>query len=127
MQRDIDDVHIQLFTSAKKYLETIFNQNSTLNLQVESGFFEKGENDVLKLVDWEPGVYELSINDQEYLVEIINKIKPQPKKLDETRGKVISDYQEFLEKEWIKMLKKKYKVDINKKELKQVLLEIEQN
>ena len=96
-------------------------------MQVDSDFFEKGEHDILDLVDWEPGFYELSIVEQEYLIEIVKKIQPRPKELDETRGKVISDYQEFLEKEWIKKLKKKYKVEIKKKEFKRVLQEIEQN
>ena len=37
--------------------------------------------------------------------------------LDQIKGIVISDYQDFLDKEWIEALKGKYKVKINKKEL----------
>ena len=77
------------------------------------------------MVDWELGINDLSIENQEYVVEIVKKVPPRLKNLDETRGKVISDYQEYLENQWIKDLKKTYKVDINKKELKRIIQEIE--
>lgn len=40
--------------------------------------------------------------------------------LDEIRGMVISDYQDYLDKEWIKSLRKQNKIFINKKVLKQL-------
>jgi peptidyl-prolyl cis-trans isomerase SurA len=39
------------------------------------------------------------------------------KKLNETRGKVISDYQNTLEKEWLAVLYQTYSVSIDKKVL----------
>ena len=35
------------------------------------------------------------------------------KELSETKGKVISDYQDFLEKQWLDELKEKYQVRAN--------------
>jgi peptidyl-prolyl cis-trans isomerase SurA len=47
-------------------------------------------------------------------------LSPEPKKLDETRGLVTSDYQEYLETEWLKSLKEKYPVSVNSELLKQI-------
>jgi peptidyl-prolyl cis-trans isomerase SurA len=45
---------------------------------------------------------------------------PEAKKLDETRGQVTSDYQEYLESEWLRSLKAKYPVSVNEELLKQI-------
>ncbi len=48
-------------------------------------------------------------------VKKITKIIPKsPKTLDEAKGYVIADYQEYLEKKWLDNLKKEYKVVVNK-------------
>lgn len=56
-------------------------------------------------------------NGQFVFIRIIEVLPPQPKKLNETRGAAISDYQKYLEEEWIKSLKEKYKVEINEEAL----------
>jgi peptidyl-prolyl cis-trans isomerase SurA len=45
---------------------------------------------------------------------------PEPKKLDEARGQITSDYQEYLESEWLKSLKEKYPVTVNRELLKRI-------
>ena len=49
-----------------------------------------------------------------FLVEILNVFDKESKKLSETKGKVIADYQNHLEKIWISDLKSKYSISINK-------------
>ncbi len=44
----------------------------------------------------------------------VSKIIPiTNKKLDEAKGQITADYQDYLEKEWIKELRKKYSVSVN--------------
>ncbi len=44
----------------------------------------------------------------------VNEFIPaQPKKLKEIRGLVIADYQNYLEKNWVKELRGKYEFTIN--------------
>jgi peptidyl-prolyl cis-trans isomerase SurA len=46
-------------------------------------------------------------------VIIKGRKSPQPKKLEDARGQVTSDYQEYLEEEWIKALREKFPVTVN--------------
>ena len=47
------------------------------------------------------------------MVWVKNHFDPMPKSLDEAKGYFISDYQDYLEKEWIKALRDKYLVIVN--------------
>ena len=51
------------------------------------------------------------------LVYVKNKIPATNKDLKDVRGKVISDYQSYLENRWIDKLRKKYTIKINKEVL----------
>ncbi len=52
----------------------------------------------------------------------ISKILPGAEKtLNEAKGYIIADYQEYLEKEWIEKLKEKYPIKLNKSVLKKVI------
>ena len=46
---------------------------------------------------------------------------PETKKLNETRGYVISDYQSYLEKNWIINLKQKYRIQVNQEVFKSMI------
>lgn len=101
--------------SEKEIVETV-NKTSQLNLSVENVTYLKGEN---KNVDenWKAGVVAKNITDdkeKKIFVIVVNKILPQsPKTLSECRGMVTADYQNYLEKEWLDYLKKKYIVKVN--------------
>ena len=56
-----------------------------------------------------------------YVKEII---PAGPKKLEDIRGKVLNDYQNYLEKQWIAELRSKYPIQINKKVLKKLKKEL---
>lgn len=44
----------------------------------------------------------------------VSKIIPEtPKKMDEAKGQIIADYQDYLEKAWVNQLRKKYKVTLD--------------
>ena len=51
------------------------------------------------------------------LVYVKNKIPASNKDISDVRGKVISDYQSYLEDQWIGKLRKKYSIKINKEVL----------
>jgi peptidyl-prolyl cis-trans isomerase SurA len=91
------------------------NKKSQLNLVVENIVYLKGEN---KIVDanWKATTTAYAKDEKDkrfYIYKVAKIMQPSPKKLDEARGIITSDYQTYLEKEWLKSLRSKYKVEVD--------------
>jgi peptidyl-prolyl cis-trans isomerase SurA len=85
-------------------------------LTIENGVFTKGDHRIVDMVNWEKGITNIPVHEGEITIIVINSvINPQPKTLDEAKGLVTSDFQNFLDENWIRELRKKYKVNVNKK------------
>ncbi len=98
-----------------------FNANSQLNLRVEQDQYEENEEEILKNVKWEKGLYGPFKDGENQVLIVVNSVlEPTPKTLKEARGLVTADYQNFLEKEWIAELRGKYKYTANRDLLKQI-------
>lgn len=94
------------------------NKVTQLNLQVEEGLFTKDDKEVLSRITWKKGLSEdVAIDGQVFMVDVKSVVPSSPKRLQDARGLVTSEYQDFLEKEWINELRKKYKYSINKEVL----------
>ncbi len=103
-------------------IKSRLNKESASNLSVVSGVFSKGQNNFLDKVDWNKGVTELrNIGDITVVVEIKDLYEEGPKNINECRGEVISDYQSFLELNWLDELRSKYDVTINKEVLYSII------
>ncbi|MCE1167062.1 MAG: peptidylprolyl isomerase [Sphingobacteriia bacterium] len=62
-------------------------------------------------------------SDETYTVEIIKNdrmVAPEPKPLEEVKGLVTADYQNYLEKLWVDSLKQRYPVSVNEEVLKSI-------
>jgi peptidyl-prolyl cis-trans isomerase SurA len=88
-------------------------------LHIKEGLFHKGDNPIIDHYAWDMETENKIKNKQPYLVEG-EIVPPEPKKLEETRGAVLADYQKYLEKQWIKELNNKYEVNINEKVLNEI-------
>ena len=113
VKRAIYKKHRGNITDAEILTET--NTDAPLSLQINTKKFVKGENEYVDAVDWELGIAsDIKTNDGSYIIVDIHEVLASGlKELNETRGKVISDYQNALELEWIASLQEKYKVSIN--------------
>ncbi len=81
----------------------------------EQGAFERTDRPVLEKIDWQPGVFVTEHSGLTYLIEVVSILPPGQKTFGEARAAVISDYQDELEDRWIKELKKRYPVRVNRK------------
>jgi len=117
---EVNIIRLKLNSNSKKSLEYLYNQESALTLRIEESLFEKGDNQIVDSIAWEIGIHELNDDDTYYLVEVREILDSQTKKLDETKGAVISDYQNYLEKTWIEDLKQTFTLEINNRTLEQI-------
>ncbi len=95
----------------------MINENENL-ISIEEGAWEKGANPVVDYYIWnqaEPDNF-----NSELIFVRGDLVPPEPKTLEEARGLFISDYQKYLEDNWIKELRKKHKIKVNKKLLKTI-------
>ena len=96
-----------------KILDEI-NKKNPLNVDFNSDKYLLGENKYIDQVKWKKGTYVVETESEiVVLVEILDVLEEQPKKLSEVKGKVISDYQNYLEEKWLDELRNKYSVTIN--------------
>lgn len=90
-----------------------YNAKDPLAITVEQKNFEKGTNELLDAVSWNAGVYSLANeNDRVKFARINTILAPSAKPLGSNMGQATSDYQNYLEAEWLKELRKKYPVQI---------------
>lgn len=96
-----------------------FNAKDPLVVKFEKGVYEKGQKDLVERTAWKPGLGETVANgDSTYsFVEVVKVVPPTPKSLNEAKGFIVSDYQEYLEKQWIADLKAKYPVKVDQQVL----------
>ncbi|WP_299825564.1 peptidylprolyl isomerase [uncultured Pontibacter sp.] len=110
-----------LYSSDVSALADNLNANNPLDVQITEKKFQKGENKVVDAVNWEKGTHTLQQNGREYLVIISEVLEPAYKQLNETRGLVISDYQNHLEQQWVSQLRQKYPVNVNETEVEKLV------
>lgn len=93
---------------------TTINKDSQLNLNTKDGKFLKGENEIIDAITWQKGLSpDMNRNNSVVFVDVLNIIEPTSKTLDEAKGIITADYQNYLEKEWIKELRTKYPVTVD--------------
>lgn len=95
-------------------------------LKTETGYYKKEEKTILQKVPWTAGVHSTENNGMHYLVWIRNILPPGAMSFEEARPAVISDYQTYLEKNWVQQLKKKYSVKVNEKGKKYIFQNLQQ-
>jgi len=90
-----------------------FNNNNDSLLITRQGIWYSGDDPEIDKIEWITGVRSLMLNNYPSLVVIKRVIEPSPLPLEEVRGEVMTDYQEYIENEWTGQLKKQYPVNLD--------------
>lgn len=89
------------------------------NAKIEKVIVSKGENRLVDAVVFDGEKPELR-GKFKYYTLYNGKVIDHPEEMSDVRGNVIADYQAELERRWVKELKSKYPVKINKNQLKKL-------
>ena len=115
-------VELAVSSTSPTALETILNADNPLAVQITQRTFQKGDNKVMdEMLSRPAGTYETQQDGRYYAVIIDKSLPAGPKTLAEARGQATSDYQTYLEKEWIEQLRAKYPVKVNEAEVNKLV------
>lgn len=96
-----------------------FSDSSSLSFEFNK--YEPEDHPLVEKMDWNKPMSDNMEEDGKVIFVVKNKVlKPEPKLLDECRGIVTADYQNYLEKDWIEALRAKYTVQVNREMLSEI-------
>ena len=109
----------QSFENYKSAIEANLPKDSVRTVRVEVGIFAIGDNawvDKMVFGQGDGGKLRRGF----VTVETVGTVIEEPETYKDVKGLVTADYQKYLEEKWVKYLRKKYKVKIDKDVLKTV-------
>lgn len=108
-------------------IKAALNTKDVVNVMVVEGVFEEGNDALPKTMEHKAGLSKVFKDGEYFYVVQLHKIIPAAAKtLDEAKGRVINDYQQYLEENWVSDLKKEFKVSVNQDVFEKVKKEIKQ-
>jgi len=107
------------------FIKEKLNLNGKVDVMSNAGIFEENSDALPKGLVKKDGVSGIIKDGEYYFIVKINKhLEAGPKTLDEARGKVINDYQQYLEEKWVGDLKQEFKVNVNQPAFEKVKKQI---
>jgi len=106
-------------------IKTALNTKDKVNVMEKSGVYDQDSDALPKQAVWKTGISDVIKEGNYYYVVKTNKILPAgPKTLDEAKGRVVNDYQQYLESTWVDELKKEFTVKVNQDTFAKVKTEL---
>jgi len=96
---------------AVRFLLDNYKVGDVSYVKIEKGLFEAGDNQFVDKQIFKKGTPEFPQNYSDFF--LIGKKLKQPESYDDVRGKIISNYQDYLDKQGVERLLKKFPVTIN--------------
>lgn len=96
-----------------------FTKDGKSQVKIKKALFEKGTNPIVDKLAYKTGTMKVDSLYPEVFLSGKN-LKYTPASYEDVRGEITSDYQNYLEEEWVKSLKQRFKVEINEEVLRSV-------
>ncbi|SHI49318.1 peptidylprolyl isomerase [Flavobacterium haoranii] len=97
-----------------EYIKEKLNKDGKVNIMVKSGIYEEDYDVLPELKPTKKGTSDVVKKGEYFFVANVKEIKPETTKtIEECKGKLISDYQQYLENNWVSDLKKEFKVSVD--------------
>ena len=97
-----------------EYIKQQLNKDGKVNVMVKSGLYEEDYDVLAQYPNVGTGVTSVVVKDKYYfVVNVKNTKEAEAKEFLDCKGKVISDYQQYLENNWVDELKKEFQISIN--------------
>ncbi len=107
--------------SVKKAQILICGSDTITCVRIEDKKLEKDDDSLNEDILWQKGYSLQQKEDDKMMVYQVNDVlPPEPKKLNEAKGLITADYQTYLEAEWIKSLRDKYKITVHEDVLNKI-------
>ena len=108
-------------------IKEALNEGATIHVLFSQGKLEEGSSKLPEGFRFSLGVSEIFEEEEnQYTLMRVDRIYPATRKeLNEARGEVLNDYQNYLEQEWVKDLRDTYAVKVNKKNYKELKSRLE--
>lgn len=100
--------------SVKNLIARRINQDSVTYVKAQHGLWEQGRNAAVDKYGFKDKKAKFTPNEQLPVVVCVGKKLKGPEVWTDEKGKLTTDYQDYLEAEWIKQLRAKYPVDVKK-------------
>ena len=99
--------------SVQSYIARRVNCDSVTYVKVQHGLWEQGKNGAVDKYGLKDKKATFTPSEELPIVECLGKKIKNPEEWSDEKGKVTTDYQDYLEAEWVKKLREKYPVVLN--------------
>jgi peptidyl-prolyl cis-trans isomerase SurA len=111
--------------TAPQAIKDKLNTDKVVEVMINSGIFEEGSASLPKNTKFAQGVSEIVKDGDYYFVTKVQKTLPETvKTFEECKGKLINDYQQYLEQRWIDDLRQEFNIKINQSVFQKVKNEL---
>ncbi len=102
-------------------IKRLVNNNGEVHVVFTSGIMDARHQAFPGNFEFKKGISKIYKHNKAFIVAQVKEVLPKKiKTFEEAKGLIISDYQAYKEKNWVKQLKEKYKIVVNQSALNKV-------